>query len=137
MCVDHLQRDEAHKLKPYTLGQYQCHAFVGNSQYFTYSTNQELRNEYMCAKINPVNGNEVQMAACEGHGKDPKFKWEWIPVGSNPEDARSGILKNKASEKCLLPDGNHSSANLLVANCDLSNPDLVWRFDFNQDHKST
>ena len=37
MCVDHLQRDEAHKLKPYILGQYQCHTFVGNSQYFTFS----------------------------------------------------------------------------------------------------
>ena len=82
MCVDHLQRDEAHKLKVYTLGQYQCHTFIGNSQYFTLSKNGEFRNEYMCARVSPSSDKEVQMISCDGHGKDSAIKWEWIPLES-------------------------------------------------------
>ena len=80
MCVDHLQRDEAHKLKTYILGQYQCHTFVGNSQYFTLSKEGEFRNEYMCARVSPNSEKEVQMTACDGNGKNSAMKWEWITL---------------------------------------------------------
>ena len=33
----------------YVLGEYPCHNFLGDSQYFTLSNAGELRNEYMCA----------------------------------------------------------------------------------------
>ena len=95
LCIDHLQRDEAHKLKTYTLGkflvrlmgnfhmmhtifipiylgQYQCHAFVGNSQYFTFSKNGQLRNEYMCAK---VQNEEIVMVGCDGSTHSPVVDW--------------------------------------------------------------
>ena len=41
---------QAHHGNSYLLGQYPCHAFLGDSQYFTLSFSGELRNEYMCAE---------------------------------------------------------------------------------------
>ena len=127
MCVDHLQRDEAHKLKRYVLGQYLCHAFQGNSQYYTLSKKSQLRNEYMCAK---VENSEISMIGCgdqDGHRKD--LHWDWIPKGD-----RQGLLKHTASGKCLLPDENHNGVNLLVDDCDETNDKLVWQFDYSQEH---
>ena len=129
MCVDHLQRDEAHKLKSYTLGQYQCHAFVGNSQYFTLSLAGQFRNEYMCAKVNK---KEIFMVACDGHEDDPSLKWEWIPVKTTNQK-QNGLLKNSKTNQCLMPDGENSSANLLVDNCDVNNQELVWQFDYQKE----
>ncbi len=40
---------KAGKKVQYDLGEYPCHNFLGDSQYFTISELGELRNEYMCA----------------------------------------------------------------------------------------
>lgn len=124
ICIDHLQRDEAHKIKSYNLGQYQCHAFVGNSQYFTLSKKGQLRNEYMCAKIL---GGEITMVGCDGNLDSPKLHWEWISKGD-----RQGVLKNSHSEKCLIPQQGQSNVNLMVADCDESNDLFHWKFDFDE-----
>ena len=126
MCVDHLQRDEAHKMKRYVLGQYMCHAFQGNSQYFTLSKKSQLRNEYMCAK---VDHSEITMIGCDQNEGNHVTKWEWIAKGD-----RKGLLKHLSSGKCLKPDENHNSVNLLVDDCDEANEKLVWQFDFSEDH---
>ena len=131
ICIDHLQRDEAHKLKSYTLGQYQCHAFVGNSQYFTLSKKGQLRNEYMCAKIN--NKKEITMMGCDGSlDNNPVMHWEWIPNGNI--DDRKGMLKNSHSQKCLIPQEGQSNVNVLTADCDENNDLFIWKFDFNERH---
>ena len=44
----------SHKYESYFLGQYPCHDFIGASQYFTLSKNNELRNEYMCGEVEKV-----------------------------------------------------------------------------------
>ena len=36
-CFDHLQKDTAHHGAGYFLGQYPCHGFLGDSQYFCHS----------------------------------------------------------------------------------------------------
>jgi len=136
MCVDHLQRDEAHKLKPYILGQYQCHTFVGNSQYFTFSKDGAFRNEYMCARISPSSDKEIQMISCDGHLKDSAIKWEWIPADPK-SDKRKGMLKNTSTNKCLMPDGSNSSANVLLADCDVNDQRLLWTFDYDEKSKDS
>ena len=41
---------QAGKKIGYVLGEYPCHPYLGDSQYYTLSEEGELRNEYMCAK---------------------------------------------------------------------------------------
>ena len=127
ICVDHLQRDEAHKLKSYVLGQYMCHAFQGNSQYFTLSKSSQLRNEYMCAKVDNL---EVRMIGCDSAGSFAT-KWEWVPAKGQ---GQGGLLRHLSSDKCLKPDENHNGVNLLVGDCDQTNEKLLWQFDFSEDH---
>lgn len=131
MCVDHLQRDEAHKAKTYSLGQYQCHAFVGNSQYYTLSKNGMFRNEYMCAVILSTSQQDVKMVACDGHEEDDQYKWDWV---KNDKKERQGMLKHKTTNRCIQADADHSSANLLLVDCDSANEELFWTFDFDQNH---
>ena len=54
VCIDHLQRDMAHKLTSYDLGEYPCHPFLGSSQYYVVSKIGEFRNEYMCGQVSIV-----------------------------------------------------------------------------------
>ena len=42
---------QAHKLTSYILGEYPCHPYLGDSQYFAVSKLGEFRNEYMCAEV--------------------------------------------------------------------------------------
>jgi hypothetical protein len=66
ICMDHLQRDQAHHLTSYNLGQYYCHDVLGDSQYFCLSRNHELRNEYMCAEPEASKSHLVSMFGCHG-----------------------------------------------------------------------
>ena len=54
VCIDHLQRDMAHKLTSYDLGEYPCHPFLGSSQYYVVSKIGEFRNEYMCGQVSSI-----------------------------------------------------------------------------------
>lgn len=128
ICLDHLQRDEAHKLKTYKMGQYMCHSFIGNSQYYTLSNTGELRNEYMCAKVAKEG---ITMVPCDGNENNPEVKWEWIPVDKLE---RKGILKNGHTGKCLKPNESQSNVEVLAASCDNTDESFVWHFDFDTSH---
>ena len=128
VCLDHLQKDEAHKLRSYIMGQYPCHAFVGASQYFTLSKRGELRNEYMCADVDKPS-KMVRMVACNENSAGQK--WDWIPSGG----PRQGQLKHHSSGMCLKPNSNRVSVDLLAGDCDEKPEELVWEFDFNEDNK--
>ena len=126
ICVDHLGRDKGgDKRVQYVLGQNLCHS--SHSQYYTLSKDSKLRNEYMCAK---VEHSEISMIGC--HDQDIQrqdLQWNWIPKGD-----RQGLLKHTASGKCLKPDEGHNEVNLLVDDCDDTNENLVWQFDYSLEH---
>lgn len=124
LCLDHLQRDEGGKLSIYKMGQYQCHDFVGNSQYFTLSKDGLFRNEYMCGKVIE---NYLLMTVCDGRERDEELKWEFANAG---EDKRKGVLKHVRSGKCIMPDDDKNSVEVLVADCDDKNEALFWKFDY-------
>lgn len=73
VCIDHMQRDLGYKMTPYTLGQYGCQGEdTPHTQYFSFSQNKELRNEFMCAE---ARDGLIQMSACVGGKKSQK--WEY------------------------------------------------------------
>merc|ERR1711936_444802 len=80
VCIDHLQRDMAHKLTSYDLGEYPCHPFLGSSQYYTVSKIGEFRNEYMCGPVSSSRSErsqeyqiKVRMVAC--NDKNMNQRW--------------------------------------------------------------
>ena len=131
VCMDHLQKDEGHKLRTYIMGQYPCHAFVGASQYFTLSKRGELRNEYMCADVS--NGdNKIRMVTCNENS--PGQTWDFI-LDKKSGNSRRGKLKHHSTGLCLKPAQNQVSADLLAGNCDEAEEELVWEFDYNEQNK--
>ena len=106
----------------YKLGQYPCHAFLGNSQYFTLSKGGNLRNEYMCARTQ--NEKFVQMVSCDGRENEPQMQWE---AEKSSKDAKFVRLKNQ--NLCLIPSGNAASADLIMAECDDTDT-FLWEFDY-------
>lgn len=120
VCFDHLQRDMGHKYESYTLGQYPCHSFIGSSQYFTYSKNKELRNEYMCAEIDTrpnENSGKVKMFGC--HGGERQI-WEY--------SKSDGSLKHKDTGFCIEAAMDKVGEELNAKKCDGSE-EQKWRFD--------
>jgi hypothetical protein len=71
------------------------------------------------------------MSGCDGNS--PQSRWEWISVGDKKD--RKGLLKNPFEEKCLSPNDDKVSANLITAHCDENDANLIWQFDFDPDHK--
>jgi len=120
VCIDHLQRDQAHKLINYIMGQYPCHPFLSGSQYFTVSKEGELRNEYMCAEVAKVAGeNRIKMVACRGGGANLRT---WTIN-------RLGQIRNTGSGLCLDSGGAKSEANIQMNQCD-NVASQVWNFEF-------
>ena len=115
MCFDHLQRDTAHHNSMYNMGQYGCHGFLGDSQYFSWSHNKELRNEYMCAE---AQGERVSMRACNGGGSQ---KWEMT---------KDGKLKHRDTGLCIQLNSNRSGEELLLKRCDDNDEEQKWDFEF-------
>jgi len=121
VCIDHLQRDMAHKLTSYVLGQYPCHPFLGSSQYFALSKKKEFRNEYMCAEVIKKGGSKeskVQMVACRGGGGN--HEWEFNKVGQ---------LHHLASNLCLDAGTMEPGSEIDMKECD-SVPGQSWNFEF-------
>ncbi len=116
VCFDHLQRDQAHHGNSYILGQYPCHAFLGDSQYFTFSLKSELRNEYMCAE---GKDGKVSMISCHGGGGNQL--WDRLPWGG---------LKHRSSGLCLTSPGQTPSAELLMKSCDGNDGAQAWDWEF-------
>ena len=52
-------------------------------------------------------------------------------------DKRKGMLKNTSTNKCLMPDGSNSSANVLLADCDVNDQRLLWTFDYDEKSKDS
>jgi hypothetical protein len=47
------------------------------------------------------------------------------------------MLKNTSTNKCLMPDGSNSSANVLLADCDVNDQRLLWTFDYDEKSKDS
>ena len=52
-------------------------------------------------------------------------------------DKWKGLLKHSSTNKCLMPDGSNSSANVLLAPCDVKDDRLLWTFDYDQKSKDS
>jgi len=128
VCIDHLQRDMAHKLTSYNLGEYPCHPFLGSSQYYTISKIGAFRNEYMCGQVQESrNNNEkemrVVMTAC--HDENKNQKWVLSPGGE---------VRHEASGLCLDMGEGKPGQEVSVQQCDTS-PRQIWRFDYYEEDK--
>jgi len=124
VCIDHLQRDMAHHLTSYILGEYPCHPYLGDSQYFAVSKLGEFRNEYMCAEVTKSHDDnksktQVRMAAC--NPKSQAQRWELSP---------SGQLKHTASTLCLDLGEGSPGQEVTLAPCREGGRGQVWEFDF-------
>ncbi|XP_023337837.1 probable N-acetylgalactosaminyltransferase 9 [Eurytemora carolleeae] len=124
ICIDHLQRDMAHKLSSYILGEYPCHPFLGDSQYFSLSKKGALRNEYMCGevtknKVNDVLKSQVRMTACriEGGGNQ---EWELNSIGQ---------IRHLESNLCL-DSGSQIPGEELSMNVCSTTSSQIWTFEF-------
>lgn len=128
VCIDHLQRDMAHKLTGYDLGEYPCHPFLGSSQYFVVSKVGELRNEYMCGEVSNTRDNnkpktKVRMAAC--NQKNQNQRWELTPLGR---------IRHLASDTCLDMGEGEAGQEVTLAPCGEARGQ-VWTFDFYEEGK--
>ncbi len=144
VCFDHLQKDMAHHGNSYNLGQYPCHAQLGDSQYFTFSFADELRNEYMCAEAKEQQqqqggkksrqgqggggggggGGEgdpvkVYMVSCHGNGGNQL--WDRLSWGG---------LRHRASELCLASPDREAASELVMDKCDPDKEEQKWDFEF-------
>jgi len=124
ICIDHLQKDMAHKLTGYDLGEYPCHPFLGSSQYYAVSKLGEFRNEYMCAEVSKSHDNgkgtsKVRMAAC--NEKNQNQRWTLSPQGQ---------LKHHGTLLCLDSGEGDAGQDVTVAVCEEARPSQVWEFDF-------
>jgi len=115
VCVDHIQRDAAASLTPYFLGEYPCHPFLGDSQYFSLSLAGELRNEYMCAT---VQDNKVRMVGCSVARKGVTWKLE-----------ASGHVVHEDTGLCLDRGKASPGQELLMESCSES-ATQKWQFEF-------
>lgn len=128
VCIDHLQKDMAHKLTSYVLGEYPCHPFLGSSQYYTVSKEGEFRNEYMCAQVAKTRDNnagqtKVQMSAC--NRKSSAQKWVLSPRGQ---------LSHTSSGLCLDMGEGVAGQEVTLATCSDTDTQL-WEFDFYEENK--
>jgi len=124
-CIDHLQRDMAHKLTSYTLGEYPCHGFLGSSQYYTVSKQGQFRNEYMCGEVAESRDNndkvtKVRMTACNLRNSNQK----WVL-------STEGELRHENSGLCLDMGQGTAGQEVVMKPCD-KRPAQVWTFDFYQ-----
>ena len=125
ICIDHLGLDKAHHLSPYYLSQYNCHAYLATSQFFSLSKNDELRNEYYCAEVGTKdNQQKIYMFECHGGSNQ---KWE---------QTSDNAIRNVQSGKCLssssLDINGHFvqiGQELLAKDCDGSS-EQVWKIEF-------
>ncbi|XP_040577961.2 probable N-acetylgalactosaminyltransferase 9, partial [Lepeophtheirus salmonis] len=123
ICLDHLQRDSGHNRESYVMGQYPCHSILGSTQYFVYSSNHQLRNEFMCGDVS--NLQEFVMNACtENNNLDPT----WIYTDKKQ-------LIHQKSGLCLTADTFNAGSNLLMKLCIVKtdNVDIKiqqWEFEF-------
>eukprot|EP00095_Tigriopus_kingsejongensis_P004574 snap_masked-scaffold462_size163801-processed-gene-0.29 protein:Tk04574 transcript:snap_masked-scaffold462_size163801-processed-gene-0.29-mRNA-1 annotation:"hypothetical protein DAPPUDRAFT_306553" len=115
ICFDHLQRDTAHKHGSYFLGQYPCHNFLGDSQYFSLSRGlSELRNEYMCAESKPDGPQfKVNMYACHGQGRNQKWRLD------------NHQLIHVETERCITALDGSAGTELLLKEC-AQNEEQLW-----------
>jgi len=116
VCFDHLQKDMAAKYSPYSLGQYPCHPYLGDSQYYTVSRKGELRNEYMCANFKD---NKVRMEGCNEEG-DAVRRWE---ITNN------GQIKVIDQDLCVASGNLDAGVELSLTPCQ-DHPNQVWSFEF-------
>lgn len=116
ICFDHLQRDNAHHLGHYILGQYYCHATLGDSQYFSWSLTKELRNEYMCAE---ARDDKVQMYGC--HSKGGNQDWDY--------DQGSKALRHSQTGKCVTAPDDKPGTELELRECNGSE-EQQWSWEF-------
>lgn len=122
VCIDHLQRDAAASLTSYTLGEYPCHPYLGDSQYFTVSKDGEFRNEYMCAT---VLGNKVQMQGCNKNNQAQR--WSLSPRGQ---------LKHEGSGLCLDMGEGEAGQEVNMVTCTTPPTDKqIWEFEFYSEEK--
>jgi len=127
ICIDHLQRDMAHKLTSYNLGEYPCHTFLGSSQYFAVSHVGEFRNEYMCGEVTQIQDNgehktKVHMVACDRTNTNQR--WTLSPEGS---------LQHTSSGLCLDCGSGEAGQEVIVAPCLERSHTQTWTFDFYQE----
>ncbi len=121
VCFDHLQKDEAHHGVSYHLGQYPCHDKLGDSQYYTFSFESELRNEYMCAESGKAGGltTAVNMITCHGMGGNQLWdRLEW------------GGLRHRSSQLCLGSPNKNAGVELVMEACDEARESQKWDFEF-------
>ena len=91
---------QAGKKVQYVLGEYPCHNFLGDSQYFTLSELGELRNEYMCAtastdygKVDSYFSKTCKCNASAHCGIDDRFQTR-SDVKMVPTATMSGVRHN-------------------------------------------
>jgi len=131
ICIDHLQRDMAHKLTAYDLGEYPCHPFLGSSQYYTVSKIGEFRNEYMCGQVSSGRSEhssgpvKITMAACDS--KNTNQKWTLSP---------SGELRHNNTGLCLDMGEAKPGQEVSVETCDGSKRQ-IWMFDYYEQGKES
>ncbi|KAL0859351.1 hypothetical protein ABMA27_011143 [Loxostege sticticalis] len=123
MCLDTLQREVANS----PLGVYPCHQGLQATQYFSLSSQGQLRDEESCAELQHnrdeaiERGRRVLMAHC--HGKRGQ-KWRYLP---------SGQLQHMETGLCL-DAGLEAGADVMAKPCRSDEPAQRWRIDYNQDN---
>lgn len=117
MCLDDLQLPDD-KVGP--LGLYQCHSFLAMSQYFSLSSQGELRKENFCAEVS-VNFN-IQLTEC--HRKNREQYWRIY---------KNGTIYNPSSNKCMSSENVKGNEALIVDNCKKNSPHQMWTFTYYND----
>lgn len=130
VCIDHLQRDMAHKLTSYDLGEYPCHPFLGSSQYYTISKIGEFRNEYMCGEVSTSRDNnenqvKVRMAAC--NSKNSNQRWTLSTTGE---------VKHDNTGLCLDMGEGNAGQEVSAEKC-TGSKQQIWEFDFYENGKES
>jgi len=121
ICVDHLQRDAAASLTPYYVGEYPCHPFLGDSQYFSLSKEGHLRNEYMCAKVD-TESFKVRMVGCSTYkGNAEILKWSLLSWGG---------LRHQGTNRCLDRGEASPGQELTVLPCKEGVSEQKWTWEF-------
>ena len=122
-CLDHLQRDTAHHGSTYFLGQYPCHGDLGDSQYFSISANNEMRNEYMCGEARK-DGDVDKMAMYTCHGAKGNQLWSYDKAG--------GMVRHESTGLCMSVAGEKAGDDVILVKCDSSDLGQQWDWDYDQ-----